>query len=78
MEKNLPPAIAEALSRLNRAVDRLDAAAANVPSLHKVKRELSAKLDDTGRKNEILREAANRVATRLDTSISRLSQALKD
>ena len=78
MEKNLAPAVADALSRLNRAVDRLDAATGSVPDLHKVKRELSAKLDGAARQNEILREAANRVATRLDTTIARLSQALKD
>lgn len=78
MEKNLSAPITEALERLTRAVDRLDAAAGSVPGLHNVKRELSSKLEDATRQNEILREAANRVASRLDGSIARLSQALKD
>jgi len=78
MEKNLPPPVADAIDRLTKAIDRLDAATATVPGLSNAKRDLASKLDDATRQNEILREAANRVAARLDGTIGRLSQALKD
>lgn len=78
MDNKLSPLVAEALERLTRAVDRLDNAVGEVPAIQKAQRDLSTKLAEADRHNEILREAANRVASRLDGAIVRLSQALRD
>lgn len=81
MEKKSPGTVAEALDRLTRALDRLDTAARDVPALRGLKNEqaaLTAKLAEATKANAILREASNRVATKLDGQIARLSLALKD
>ncbi len=80
MEKKSPGTVAEALDRLTRAIKRLEASARDVPELRGLKREhqvLAAKLAEASRDNSILREAATRVATKIDGQISRLSSALK-
>ena len=80
MKKKPPGTVAEALDRLTRAIKRLEAGARDVPELHKLKlghQVLTAKLADVARDNSILREAATRVATKIDGQISRLSSALK-
>lgn len=80
MEKKPPGTVAEALDLLTRAINRLEAGVRDVPELRKLKLEhqvLTAKLAEASRDNSILREAATRVATKIDGQISRLSSALK-
>jgi len=70
--------IAESLERLTSAIDRLEGAMPDVGVLKSDGAALKAKLTEANRHNEILREAANRVAAKLDSQIGRLSNALKD
>jgi predicted RNase H-like nuclease (RuvC/YqgF family) len=79
MEKKPPPTIAEALDQLSRAITRLEQSVRESPELRRLKAEhdsLRAKLAEASRHNDILREAAHRVAARLDGQISRLSAGL--
>lgn len=76
MEKKSPGTVAEALDRLTRAIDRLDGAASDVPALHALKTDhavLTTKLAEAAKANAILKEAANRVAGKLDGQIARLN-----
>ena len=78
MNKKAPNPVAESLERLTGAVDRLDGATRALPALRGDHQALAAKLTAANRHNEILREAANRVAAKLDSQIGRLTNALKD
>lgn len=80
MEKKSPGTVAEALDRLSRAIARLETASRDVPELRALKEDhaaLTTKLAAAGKSNAILREAATRVATKLDGQIGRLTTALK-
>jgi hypothetical protein len=73
--------VGEALQRLDRAVARLEAASANTApddSLKNQSAELERKLADLTRNHGDLKEAATRVASRLDMAISNLEKSLGD
>ncbi|MDX2224807.1 MAG: hypothetical protein SFV21_18785 [Rhodospirillaceae bacterium] len=81
MENKSGESIPSALERLTAAVDRLARAASDVPELRALESahaDLQARLADSERRAAILREAANRVASRLDHQIGRLGAALAD
>ena len=73
------PRVSEAVQRLQRAVTRLEAAAGNVGAaapLLKKSEEAERKLADLTASHETLREAATRIASRLDMAIGRLSRSI--
>jgi hypothetical protein len=73
------PRIGDAVQRLERAIARLDAAAGNAgptAPLLKKSQEAERKLSDLQQNHEALREAATRIASRLDMAIGRLSKSI--
>jgi hypothetical protein len=81
MENKSAETVTSALARLSVAVDRLARAAADVPELRDLARvhaELQARLAESDKRAAILREAANRVAGRLDHQIARLGAAIAE
>ena len=73
------PRVSDAVQRLERALARLETAAAGVgqtgPLLQKSE-ETERKLADLTQSHEALREAATRIASRLDMAIGRLSKSI--
>ncbi len=73
------PRITEAVQRLERAVARLETAAGHVGAtapLLKKSEEAERKLAALTTSHEALREAATRIASRLDMAIGRLSKSI--
>ena len=73
------PRVGDAVQRLERAVARLEAAAGNVGAtapLLKKSEETERKLADLTTSHVALREAATRIASRLDMAIGRLSKSI--
>jgi hypothetical protein len=66
-----------ALERLDRALTRLESAAAVAPVAGEAK-VLGQKLDHLTQAHATLKETAGRVATRLDAAIGRLSDAIEE
>lgn len=66
-----------ALQRLDKALTRLESAAAKTGGAGETK-ALTEKLDALSRAHGTLQETAGRVATRLDTAIERLAASIQD
>jgi len=73
--------VQDALGRLDRALARLESAAVNAGDPKASAAEsaaLKSKLENLTRAHGTLQDAAERVATRLDTAIGRLSASIQD
>jgi hypothetical protein len=74
-----PTRVTRAWERLDRAVNRLDAAlAAQVNRTEAGQAELRHALDDARAQNAALKDAAIKVSERLDAVVTRLKDALED